>query len=118
MDGRSVDAWASHKGLQPKGSLGRGRRTDFHGQRRNNETHPSKTDPTASLYRKSNNAEARLAYLGNALTENRHRLVVEATATQNGGTAVRDAAELVINDHATNDARQTMADKNYDTNAK
>ena len=45
---------------------------DFRGQEHKNDTHASTTDPDARLYRKSNNAEARLAYLGHLLMENRH----------------------------------------------
>jgi transposase len=47
VDGTSLEAWASHKGFQPKdgsrGPLGPGRNAevDFHGQRRTNETHAS-----------------------------------------------------------------------------
>ena len=60
-------------------------------QTRKNDTHASKTDPDARLYRKSE-AEARLAYLGHVLIENRHGLIVDAMATQATGTAERDAA--------------------------
>lgn len=40
-----------------------------------NETHESRTDPTARLYRKSNNTEAKLCYLGHVITENRNGMV-------------------------------------------
>ena len=53
---------------------------DFRGQQRTNDTHASKTDPDARLYRRSNQAESRLAYLGHLLIENRHRLIVDAMA--------------------------------------
>jgi hypothetical protein len=45
----------------------RGDGRNFRGQDRKNDTHASTTDPDARLYRKSNNAEARLAYLGHVL---------------------------------------------------
>lgn len=116
VDGTLIEAWASQKSFQPKDGSGDGDGTDFRGQRRTNDTHASKTDPDAKLYRKSNNAEARLAYLGHALIENRHGLVVEAMATQADGTAERDAALLMMDDHAGDDRRRTVgADKNYDT---
>lgn len=116
VDGTLIEAWASQKSFQPKDGSGDGDGTDFRGQRRKNDTHASKTDPDAKLYRKSTNAEARLAYLGHALIENRHGLVVEAMATEADGTAERDAAMLMLRDHAHDDRRRTLgADKNYDT---
>jgi hypothetical protein len=54
------------------------RERDFHGETRSNDTHASTTDPEAQLYRKGKGKEAKLSYVGNALTENRHGLVVEA----------------------------------------
>jgi hypothetical protein len=51
---------------------------DCRGQQRKNDTHASKTDPDARLYRKSNGAELRLAYLGHLLIENRHGLIADA----------------------------------------
>jgi transposase len=45
---------------------------DFHGQKRTNETHQSRTDPEARLHRKGPGKEAKLSYMGHALTENRH----------------------------------------------
>ena len=64
VDGTLIEAWASQKSFQRKdgGTDGDGR--DFRGQQRKNDTHASKTDPDARLYRKSNGAESRLAYLG------------------------------------------------------
>ena len=43
---------------------------------RNNETHQSTTDPDARLYKKSKGSEAKMSYLGHALMENRHGLLV------------------------------------------
>lgn len=58
---------------------------NFRGQTRTNDTHASTTDPDAKLYRKSNGAESRLAYLGHLLIENHHGLIVDAMATQADG---------------------------------
>ncbi len=41
---------------------------DFRGERRSNETHASTTDPEARLLRKGPGKEARMAFLGHALT--------------------------------------------------
>ena len=48
-------------------------RRDFRGETRSNATHASTTDPEARLYRKGPGMEARLAFLGHALMENRSR---------------------------------------------
>jgi hypothetical protein len=44
---------------------------DFRGQKRSNQTHRGTTDPEARLYRKGSGMEAKLAYIGHALMENR-----------------------------------------------
>jgi transposase len=118
VDGTLIEAWASQKSFQRKdgGTDGDGRH--FHGQARKNDTHASTTDPDARLYRKSRNAEARLAYMGHLLIENRHGLIADAMATHADGHAEREAALLMI--HAQWRAapwrRRTLgADKGYDT---
>jgi transposase len=69
---------------------------DFKGQKRTNDTHASTTDPEARLYRKGPGKEARLSFMGHALTENRHGLVVGTTATLATGTAEREAALAML----------------------
>ena len=81
VDGTLIEAWASQKSFQRKDGPADGDGRNFHGQARKNDTHASTTDPDAKLYRKSTNAEARLAYLGHLLIENRHGLIVDAMAT-------------------------------------
>lgn len=116
VDGTLIEAWASQKSFQSKDGPRDGDGRDFRGQQRKNDTHASTTDPDAKLYRKSHNAEARLAYLGHALIENRNGLVVEAMATTADGRAERDAAILLMDEHAGDDRRRTLgADKGYDT---
>jgi hypothetical protein len=44
---------------------------NFHGERRSNQTHESKTDPDALLARKSEGKESKLSYSGNLLVEKR-----------------------------------------------
>ena len=55
---------------------GRNEEVDFHGQKRSNATHVSTTDPEARLYRKGPGKEAKLSFIGHAMTENRNGLVV------------------------------------------
>jgi transposase len=115
VDGTLLEAWASQKSFRPKGEAGTPPPADFRGQRRKNETHQSTTDPEARLYRKSNNAEAKLSYLGHVLMENRNGLLVRTMVTQADGTAERDAALLMALQIPGNRRVTLAADRNYDT---
>src|SRR5712691_925199 len=118
VDGTLIEAWASHKSFQRKDGDTDGDGSHFRGQERKNDTHASTTDPDARLYRKSNNAEARLAYLGHLLMENRHGLIVDAQATIADGFAEREAATALLSTHwrfAPRRPRTVGADKAYDT---
>ena len=92
---------------------------DFHGQKRSNATHASVTDQQARLYKKGKGKEAKLSYIGHAMTENRHGLVVQTEMTQATGTAEREAAKLMIEAHDPGSERRITvgADKAYDTAA-
>src|SRR6202142_642419 len=76
VDGTLIEAWASQKSFQKKDSGDPGDGNNFHGERRTNDTHASKTDPDAKLYRKGHSQEAKLSYLGHVLMENRNGLIV------------------------------------------
>ncbi|AMY09907.1 Transposase DDE domain protein [Luteitalea pratensis] len=116
VDGTLIEAWASQKSFQPKDGPPEGDGRNFHGQTRTNDTHASKTDPDARLYRKSFQSEARLAYLGHVLMENRHGLIVDGMATTADGHAERDAALLMLQKHARPSRPRTLgADKLFDT---
>lgn len=96
-------------------AAGRNAEVDFHGQKRSNETHASRTDPEARLYRKGPGKEAKLCFMGHALMENRNGLVVDACLTQANGHAEREAALALIEPHADRPGRITLGgDKNYD----
>jgi len=119
VDGTLIEAWASHKSFQRKdqGDGGPDAGRDFHGEKRRNDTHESKTDPEARLYKKSYRQEARLSYLGHTVVENRNGLVVAAMATQADGTAERDAGLLMVAE-LTKTGKRTItlgAGKAYDT---
>jgi transposase len=98
-------------------SKSRNEEVNFHGQKRSNATHVSSTDPEARLYRKGSGKEAKLSFMGHAMTENRHGLVVETGFTQATGIAERDAAKAMIQRHSPGSTRQLTvgADKAYDT---
>jgi hypothetical protein len=90
VDGTLIEAWASHKSFQRKDS-GDTDGSQFRGEKRTNDTHESKTDSDAELYRKGHGQEAKLGYLGHVMMENRYGLIVDAMVTQADGTAERDA---------------------------
>jgi transposase len=118
VDGTLLEAWASQKSFQRKDGDTDGDGRDFRGQDRTNETHASTTDPDARLYKKARTAEARLAYLGHVLMENRHGLIVDAQATVADGLAEREAATTMLSTHwrwAPRRHRTVGADKAYDT---
>jgi len=119
VDGTLIEAWASHKSFQRKDQDGSGPDAgrDFHGEKRKNETHESKTDPEARLYKKSYGREARLSYMGHTVVENRNGLIVAAMATQADGTAERDSGILMVAGLTRNGAHRITlgADKAYDT---
>jgi transposase len=117
VDGTLIEAWASQKSFQHKNGGDTGEGNNFHGQQRKNDTHASKTDPDAKLYRKGRGQEAKLSYLGHVLMENRNGLIVDAMVTQADGTAERDAAMLMLHKRWKQHrrVRTLAADKAYDT---
>jgi len=121
VDGTMIEAWASHKSYRPKDEDdpprggGRNPTVDFRGQKRKRDTHESKTDPKALLYRKSKDVASKLSYLGHLLMENRHGLVVNAMITQATGTAEREAAVAMVSALKGTHRVTLGADKGYDT---
>ena len=96
-------------------SPGRNGERDFHGEKRTNETHASTTDPEAKLYRKGKGKEAKLSFVGNAMTENRHGLVVETELGEASGTIEREAAKTMVTRYSPGASRITLGgDKGYD----
>lgn len=122
VDGTLIEAWAGQKSFrrkdesptEPPDDPGNPS-IDFHGERRRNDTHESSSDADARLARKSGGHEAKLAYNGNVLIENRNGLVVDTELLQCNGTAERDGA-LLMAERIAGEARVTIAaDKGYDT---
>ena len=103
VDGTQLEAWASLKSFRcvdaaesdPPEDPGNPT-VNFHGERRRNDTHQSTTDPEAMLHRKGKGKEAKLAYLGHVLLDNRQGLVANVCATHATETAERDAAVLLL----------------------
>ena len=129
VDGTLIESFASAKSFQPKdtqpgesddgnGFKPRNAEVDFHGEKRSNETHESRTDPEAKLYRKGRGKEAKLAHMGHTLGENRHGLIVNITVTEANGTAERSAALDMLDElKATHQFKPKTvgADKGFDS---
>lgn len=126
-DGSLIDAWASMKSFQPcdrndddedngDGSGGgRNPSRNFRGERRSNQTHAPLTDPDARLFRKGPGKEARLAYMGHVLMDNRHGLVIDTRTTRAHGAAERMAVLDMVACQPVRPGRTLGADKSFDT---
>jgi transposase len=121
VDGTLLEAWASAKSFQRKNGKkpppdDPGNPTvDFHGERRSNQTHESKTDPDSKLARKGVGKEAKLSYSGNLLVENRNGLIVNTEVFEANGTAERDAALVMLEQIPGIQQVTAAGDKGYDT---
>jgi transposase len=98
VDGTLIEAAASLKSFRAKdeppaegggasGDNPANRWVDFRGEKRSNATHQSRTDPDARLYKKGAGQAAKLCYVGHAVMENRHGLLVDFLVTRASGTA-------------------------------
>jgi transposase len=122
VDGTLVEAWASLKSFQKKGSSRKPEDKEdpgnpsinFKGEKRKNKTHESKTDPESRLYTKGPGQTAKLSYMGHVLMENRNGLAVDAQVTQAGYWAESDAALDMIKQTPGKHCKTLGADKNYD----
>jgi len=112
VDGTMLEAWANRRSFQPKAEPPE-RGSGPGGKRLLRDTHESRTDPEARLYRKCNAGAAQPSYLGHVLAENNHGLIVGACVTEAGTRAEREAA-LRLLDEARGRPRRTLgADKQY-----
>ena len=106
VDGTLIDAWASLKSFAPKenGAAGQSKGNndggnacvDFHGQKRSNATHESRTDREAQLMRKGSGKEARLSVGAHALMENRNGLLMELKVTSSSEVTEGQAAAEIL----------------------
>jgi transposase len=123
VDGTLIESWASLKSFKKKDDDTAdppddpGNPTvDFHGEKRSNETHESKTDPDAKLARKGKGKEAKLSYSAHALMENRNGLVVDVLMDVADGYAERRSALQMLDENLPGVHRITLgADKGYDS---
>jgi transposase len=125
VDGSLIEAWASIKSFRPKDEKKCNEpppddksnpTVNFHGEKRSNATHESKTDPDAKLARKGAGKEARLSYSLNGVMENRNGLLVDLAVLPADGYAERDAAIMMLEGSIPRNRRATVGgDKAYDT---
>ena len=114
VDGTLIEAWAGHKSFRkndepkdpPEGPK------SFHGEQRTNQTHHSTTDPDARLYRKGLGKEAKLSFMGHAVIDNRHGLVVASQLTHATGKAEPTSAIEMLKRFRR--AKTVGADKGFD----
>ena len=131
VDGTLIESFASAKSFQPKDTADKDEKdppegngfkpsnpeVDFHGQKRTNETHASRTDPEAKLDRKGRGKEAKLSHMGHVLAENRNGLIATIVATEANGTAERTATLDMLDDLKSTHGRVPATlggDKGYD----
>ena len=124
VDGTLIEAMASLKSFRRKDEAPADREppddpgnptVNFHGEKRSNETHASTTDPEAKLARKKGK-EAKMSYSAHALMENRNGLIVDFRVVEANGHAERRTAIAMIEPHASDGRRITLAgDAGYDT---
>lgn len=122
VDGTLIEAWASMKSFRLRddggsgdGGGGRNVPVDFRGEKRSNDTHASRTDPDAMLYKKGPGMEAKLCFIGHGLMENRSGPLVDARLTRVSGHAERLAALEMIEPLAERPRAITLgADRGYD----
>lgn len=133
LDGTLVKANASHKSFVPievfmKPSEYKKRirsldsdegnpTVDFHGEKRSNQTHVSKTDPDAKLANKGGGTAAMVGYTVNGLMENRNRILLGINVeTFRGPASETEGGQDLIDDfHKKHKTRiKTLgADKGY-----
>jgi len=113
VDGTLIEAWASRGSFEKKPDPPQ-RGTGAGGRKLLRDTHESKTDPEARLFRGSPAAESRPSYRGPVITENRNGLVMAACVTQSSTKAEREAA-LAMQPQISNRRRRITlgADKGY-----
>lgn len=113
VDGTLLEAWASKKSYQPKAKppvQGSGSR----GEVLRRDTHGSKTDPDAQLYRKAGSGEYKLCHMAHLLIENRNGLAVAGCVTRPSPEEERRAGIDML-EQFPRAARATLgADKSYD----
>jgi transposase len=97
VDGTLIQAWAASRSFQEKSDPpAPGKGSGHGGEVLLRDKVESKTDPEARLYKKATADKSVPSYLGHALMENRHGLVVAAQASPSATAAEREVALLML----------------------
>ncbi len=91
VDGTLLEAWANRRSFQEKQDPPQ-QGTGSGGRKTRRDTHESKTDAEARLYKKSAAGEARPSYLGQLVMENRNGLIVQPCVPLSGKREEPEAA--------------------------
>ena len=123
VDGTLIQSWASMKSVKRKDDDtpydGTGFAA-FKGEKRSNQTHESKTDPEARLYKKGAGKETLLCHSLHVLTDNRKGLLMELEVEEASGTAERTTAKKLLRRFRKRHQikpKSVAADKGYDDGA-
>jgi transposase len=114
VDGTLIEAWASEKSYQKKPGPPPAQGSGHGGEVLKRDTHESKTDPDARMYRKGLKTGWKLQHMAHALSENQHGLVVATSVSACSPKAERQAAIAMVRrlrQQAT--PRVVVADKGY-----
>jgi transposase len=121
VDGTLIEAWASLKSFKPRDAGPGGPpddpgnpSVDFHGERRQNATHQSTTDPEAKLAKKGAGREAKLCYTESVLMENRNGIMVDLRVGQATGRAECEQGLELLEGVGGVHRITVAADKGYD----
>ena len=108
VDGTLIETWASHESFRPKDGSDEGDGTNFHRQRRTNDTHASETDPQSRLCRKASGREAKLSY-----GPCDHGKPQRARGCRQGDPSRRHGRAACVGEHAEGD-RQSRRARHHD----
>src|SRR5260370_6951770 len=95
VDGTLIQAWASRNSFVPKEKPPQ-KGSGSGGKKLLRDTHESKSDPEARVYKKSAAGQSQARYMGHVVMESRNGLVTVAMATQSSTSAEREAALAML----------------------
>lgn len=114
VDGTLIDAWASEKSYEKKPGPPLTKGSGWGGEVLKRDTHASKTDPDARLYRKGLQRGWRLSHIAHAVSENANGLVVETAVSGCSPRAEREQGLAMIHRlRRTARPQVVVADKGY-----
>jgi transposase len=114
VDGTLIEAWASEKSYEKKPGPPPTKGSGWGGEVLKRDTHASKTDPDARLYRKGIQRGWRLSHMAHAVSENAHGLVVETAVSGCSPRAEREQGLAMIHRlRRTARPQIVVADKGY-----